>query len=256
MAWNLNPIRWDDEVLEILRKEFYGRFTEDEYYQTMELDLKFSSQDIRSGNSAKATDMFVVRDAQTVIGVLVLKYFAWDIISPQLYFEAVEKTGKLVGLSLKPLKTLIPEVIDNTQLVGELAYFWVDPSMRGKGMGSFLFKQAIQQFRLILSAHDIAMTLSLGSQVGSGVGRKLKQAMLEFEQKVNGMDQETGRINVRGEIMSAEVVHANFGLTLTDIQSSDRSKATEILALKHAMKFRGYSSNLSLLYASKLLQTT
>lgn len=242
----------DEVVLGILRKEFYGRFTEAEYQEAMQSDLRFSSTDIRAGNSTKATDMFVVRDNQSIVGILVLKYFAWELIAPQLYFECVTEAGKSIGIRLRPLKTLISFTTHETKFVGELSYFWVDQAMRGKGLGSFLFNQSIAQFHSILSVSDIAMTLSLGNQVSTGIGGKLKKAILELEESVNGIDEESGLIKVKGEVMYADRVRADFGLHLSDILSSERSKATEVLAIKHAMQFLGYSSNLSLLFATNV----
>jgi GNAT superfamily N-acetyltransferase len=254
MSANIVPALWDEEALEMLRLEFYGRFTKEEFYAFMKRDLAHSGSNLLNSHGGRASDLFLMRDYGQLIGVLFNKYYLWSLIGPQLQFRPHYTEGVISGISLSPLNMIVVNDLNLDRLaIGELAYFLVNPSQRGKGLGTALFDYALTDFRKVLTrANDIVMTLSLGNYAQTDIGRRVKAYLLEREKIVNGIDESSGQIRVKGEILTQNEAIQQFGLKFGDIASSPKSKATEVLAIKKGLKFVGFSSNLSLIYLAEV----
>lgn len=123
---------------------------------------------------------------------------------------------------------------------------------RGEGIGRNLFEYTADEFRRLLQANDLAFTLSLGNKSHLHAGRDLKTLLLGHERQVNGVDEQTGKIRVMSTPLALSIVENQLGFPTSEISSSQGSIATEVLAKKFGMTFRGYSRNLSLLFATTI----
>lgn len=250
----ISASRWDREALELLRLEFYGRYSIEDFYSVMHRELANSSETLTLSKEGRASNMFLMTESGNLIGVLFNKYYLWTKIGPQLHFRPHYHEGKVTGISLCPFYQLAGNQEElNRRTVGELAYFLVSKTERGKGLGGKLFEHALNDFREVLTeSGDVAMTLSLGNYAHTNIGRQIKAYLLEREQANNGVDTTNGRIRVMGEVLSNNQAMELFNLNLESIASSDRSIATEILATKRGMRFVGFSSNLSLVFLAEM----
>ncbi|QQG47875.1 MAG: hypothetical protein HY044_02195 [Candidatus Woesebacteria bacterium] len=126
MNLGLVSTRWDDEVMQILRAEFYGKYTEEEFLEMMRKDMENDSQSlINSSEIQRATDVFFVREEEIVVAILMLKYYKWALLGPQLFFEVLSDSQITTAIALKPFNQL---VVSDGLHAGELAYFWVNPT--------------------------------------------------------------------------------------------------------------------------------
>ena len=249
MELQLTSTRWDDGAMQILQQEFYGKYSVDESMEMISRDMANESSALFASDSIqKATDVFFQREEGVVVAILALKYYRWALLGPQLFFEVVLSEGETIAFSLKPMNQLVGST--EAVFAGELAYFWVSPSYRGHGIGRKLFAYTVSRFREQLSSGDVAFTLSLGNKSHLYAGRDLKKLMLQHEEAVSGVDEKSGLIRVRSTPLALSTVEDQLGFPVSEIGSSDGSIATEVLARKFGMAFRGYSRNLSLLFAS------
>jgi len=242
------PTRWDDVVMTMLWQVFFQRYSYDEFSEKMRVDLEFDANSlVASSEIQRATDIFYIRTENSVVAFLVLKFYKWTLLGPQLFFEVVDSDDEVTAFRLKRFNELVTSGGTNA---GELAYFWVDPALRGQGVGRLLFDYAVNFFQSLLTPLDVAFTLAQGNKAHLAIGIELRDAIIEFEKQANGVSEETGLPVITSRPFPVCRVEDVLGFPTGEIDTTLGARATKSLALKRGMNFRGYSRNLSLLFAS------
>lgn len=237
-----------DAAFEALRKEFYPK-EEAEYF--IDRNRKFSVPLIdfleKPYSYDFGGDVYGILDDVGVVGASQIKYYRWDLIKPQLYFNPeFNADGSIRSLSLSPLADLVKVKEGETsipEIAAELAYYWVRPDMRGRGLGKDLFNQPFDELVSKERPKSFLFTTTMGNSTGKGAGKTLMNFILEKNKIANGLSQD-GKVIVRGVSVSWSEV-ASLGLNPEMFEVREASRATKTLALKYGMKFYGYSKNLS-----------
>ena len=244
---DVRRVDFDAEAVEALREEFFARVDPAGYVSSMYNLLAVPGRQMySSGNPAKGGDLYTIREGDTLLGVLLNKFYAWDKIRPQLNFRPHIVGGLVDSFSLASFESLLPSG-NHRRVVGELAYFWVNPTYRGQGIGTQLFDLSLAEFSAILNRSEVVFTLAMGCFSCNPIGPELQRYLLERERIENGIRVD-GTTVVTGFKISAMRILKDHGLDVTRLTTNFGSKATEILARKRGFSFRGYSKNLSILY--------
>lgn len=240
-------VDFDAEAVEALRAEFFARIDPADHVANMQSLLTVPGRQMYSrGNPVKGGDLYTIRNSDVLVGVLLNKYYAWDKIRPQLNFRPRIDRGLVDSFSLASFESMLPSG-NHRRVVGELAYFWVNPAYRGHGIGTQLFDLSLKEFNAILKRDEVVFTLAMGCFSGNPVGPELQRYLLDKERQENGARSDGSTI-VTGVEVSAMRILKDHGIDVTRLTTSPGSKATEILARKRGFCFRGYSKNLSILY--------
>ncbi len=240
-------VYFDVEAAEALRTEFFDWIAPQEYNESLQTLLAVPGRQMyKRFKPPKGGDLYTIRDGGVLVGVLLNKFYAWDTIRSQLNFRPRYKGDRVCWMSLAHFESMLP-ALRSRQVVGELAYFWVNSSYRGCGIGTQLFDLALSEFRDILKRGEVIFTFAMGRFSGDSTGPKLQKYLLEKERLANGT-REDGTVKVTGIEVSARKILTDQKLDVTHLVTRPKSVATEILARKRGFTFRGYSKNLSILY--------
>lgn len=240
-------VDFDAKASEALRAEFFARVSPQEYSESLQALLAVPGRQMYgSSRPKKGGDLYTIYDCNVLVGVLLNKFYAWETIKPQLNFRPRYENGQVYWMSLAHFESMLPSR-NGRKVVGELAYFWVNPSYRGHGIGTQLFDLALSEFRKILKRGEVVFTLAMGCFSGDPTGPNLQRYLLDRERLANGT-REGGMVKVTGVEVSARRILKDQGLDVTRLTTSPGSVATEVLARKRGFTFRGYSKNLSILY--------
>lgn len=238
-------------AFETVRKEFYPTETHEAFVARNQQFTLYDSDSFLKNiapDKSFGGDIFTITDETGVVGVSQIKYFKYDLIRPQLYFfPRFEEDGKTIASIY--LSQLGKEVEKRNhekkiEIATELAYYWVRPEMRGRGLGKKLFNKPLDVFvEKKDTMSSFLFTIAMGNAAGQEHGKKLLNFMLGKEAEVNGKD-EKDKTKVTGiEVPWREIKQLGLNPFMFDVRKE--SEATRILAIKYGMKFYGYFRNLS-----------
>jgi len=247
-----------EEALEILRLEFFQSRKPEEYRARYTSLLEVGGDAVRENpkSNRRGAELFGILGRKSPTGVLLIHYFDWELLAPQVYLAVAEANDeKLVALRLAKLHQIVPKEV-NARLAMELAYFWVGETLRGQGLGRLLFEFFLDRAAAILSEGDFVFTLQLGSLGYTDLGQKVQAYMLQREETVNGKNEETGLVNITGLVIPVEEIKVGVGIDLRRILPHPKAIATGILAQKFGMEFLGFSKNLGRLFGKAWISST
>lgn len=237
-------------ALEAIREEFYPAENHEAFVARNHQFTLYDSENFLKNIEDKSFggDIFTIIDETGVVGVSQIKYFKYDLIRPQLYFfpnfEADGKTIASIYLSQLGKEVEKRNLEKKIEIATELAYYWVRPEMRGKGLGKELFNKPLDVFvEKKDTMSSFLFTIAMGNAAGQKHGKKLLNFMLEKEAEVNGKD-EKNKTRVTGIVVPwKEIEQLELNPFMFNVRKE--SEATRILAIKYGMKFYGYFRNLS-----------
>lgn len=239
-----------EAALEAVRQEFYPAEIHETFVARNQQFTLYDSDSFLKNTEDKlfGGDMFMITDETRVVGVSQIKFYKYDLIRPQLYFfPTFQEDGKTIAsvyLSQLGKEVEKPNAEVKIETAAELAYYWVRPEMRGKGLGKELFNKPLDVFvEKKDTISSFLFTIAMGNAAGKEHGKKLLNFMLERETQVNGKD-EKDKTRITGvQVSWNEIEQLGLNLTMFDVRKE--SEATRILAIKYGMKFYGYFRNLS-----------
>lgn len=118
----------------------------------------------------KTAELFALVEDEKIMGVLLMKYFLWTLLTPQLYF--VCQNGHIF---LSPLSNLVVQHlgVSSSLAAAELSYFWVETNHRGHGLGRLLFSKFYKRCQEILSLNALAFTIAKSTRAKTKKGSRL-----------------------------------------------------------------------------------
>jgi hypothetical protein len=129
-------------------------------------------------------------------------------------------------------------------VAAELAYYWVRPDLRRRGLGRQIFFSPIRKFIALSKETTFVFTTAMGVSAGSQIGKCLLSYLLEQEKKKNGLLPD-GRVRVSSIKVSWEDIKRSVGIEKSSFMVREESFATKVLAEQYDMQFLGFSKNLS-----------
>jgi hypothetical protein len=231
-----HPGTEEPELVQLHRKMFYKlktRGTNAIFYNT------------------RGCDLFSMNLNGEHVGGIIVEYYPWELIKDQRYFNTIVS---LEGLNDYIWQERFEDMIKPSRtpnFVFEIAYMWVSRRFRGWRYSRNLWDHAIEHISGLANPGDILMTMSMSDHAKSGNGQKIFNWILEIEKQTNGINDENNQVNLTGvKCSSLEVIHRT-GVDISTISCRLDSKATETLAIKSGMKKKGYSRNLSPVFAKE-----
>ncbi|NMB91877.1 hypothetical protein GYA37_03470 [candidate division WWE3 bacterium] len=245
----IHRVNFDVEAVEALSLEFFPEQQRDDFLRNVRNLLCVSGSELcKDKLLGRGADLYTIRDNNVLVGVLLNKFYVWDIIEPQLFFHLHCEDCSFI--SLASFGSFFPSC-NQRNIVGELAYYMVKPQFRGNGFGEQLFKFSLEEFKRLLGKNDVFFTLAMGCFCGQSTGPSLQKYLLDLEEKENGL-KPNGEVIIRGMPVETSKILSRFDLSLDSLVPAEKAMATLKLSEKYGLLFKGYSKNLSLLFVGKI----
>lgn len=226
---------------EAIREELFPEYSSEEFRKRYELMLQTNGSSVAQSPSTnkRGAEMFWVTDNLAPIGVLVLHFYSWELLAPQICFLAKHNSkGEILNIKLARFEQLV-NAPTPPKLVAELSSFWVNPEFRGKGIGRLLFEKTLSVFEDTLKNGDFSFTAARG-KLGKDTGQKIFNYLLATEEKVNGKNENTNQINITGIEVDVDNLSQAVGIDCRNLPVHPDSLATFVLAQKNNMQVLGY----------------
>ncbi len=191
---------------------------------------------------------------ETVVGVTSYRTYDWLRLSAQLYIQARFKENKLSAIRLQHLSDLLThcKLGHNYLEAVELAYSVVDKEYRGQGYGRILYVERLRRVTQLPDPNSkLIFNIARSDFAGTDLRRKLLEVLLQHEKRVHGQF-EDGHTIVKGVWMDASEISPMLGVDITSLTPLDGSVAIVHQAQKYGLRFVGYYTNLSPVYAAYL----
>lgn len=196
----------------------------------------------------RTAELFAAKEDREITGVLLMKYFPWTLLAPQLHFVCQDGS-----IFLCPLADLVVKNFGRVPLVAaaELSYFWVDPDLRGQGLGRLLFDGFHQRCQEIISPNGLTFTVAKSTSAKTKKGSRLQHFLLQVEAERNGFRTD-GTSIVTGVAVPLDWALKQTGVEEQDFLVHPWSFATKTLAQEFKFDFLCFNKNLGSLYAKVL----
>ncbi len=234
--------------LEAVRQELFANFSPQEFQKRYTRLLATDSQKVAQAPevNSRGAEAFWIKNGDVPIAVVILHFYYWQILAPQICIRASCRNNEIVDLGLTKFEELIKSQ-SIPRLAVEVASFWVTPAYRGQGLGKFLFKKALAVFDKFLNKDDYGFTAAKG-KLEKQKSKVIIQYLLANEEKINGRSSKTGQVCITGLMVSVEELNRALGLDCRYFPIHPDSTPTAILARRASMRFIGYLKSTSSIY--------
>lgn len=234
--------------LEAVRQELFTRLSPKEFQNRYTKLLTIDSQQVARLPQVnnRGAEAYWLRNKSDPIAVLILHFYNWQILAPQICFQADRQNSKNISLRLARFEELVKPQF-TSRLATELSSIWVAPDHRGRGLGKFLFKKALEVFNTFLGKGDYGFMAARG-KLGNKKSRVINQYLLANEEKVNGHSPVTGDVHITGIKIPVEELNETLGFNCGYFPIHPNSISTVVLAERADMKFIGYSKFTNSIY--------
>ena len=190
------------EALAILAKEFYPDQPQEEVIS------RYQNLITRPPTHPQGARLEITpADTEGVEGFLMIKYYPWGVIAPQIYF-GVCRIDQIPHLYLLPLEQHLLNKLGERggSILGieravELAFFWVKKEARHQGRGNQFFQSFLASTE---SLHDPKGQIFVFTvaRPRPWPGQPISKAVLDYmvlkEREANGIDPTSGLARING----------------------------------------------------------
>jgi len=234
--------------LEAVRQELFAKFSPNEFQSRYTKLLATDSQKVARAPEVnnRGAEAYWIRKGATPIAVVIVHFYSWQILAPQVCFLASRRNGENVSLGLARFDGLVKPQ-STPRLAAEISSLWVAADHRGQGLGKLVFKRVLAVFDSFLGKGDLGFTAARG-KLDTDKGQAIFHYLLDNEERVNGRSPENGQVRITGLTVPIEEIDIALGFNCRYLPIYPDSVPTAILAERAGMRFMGYFKNTSSIY--------
>jgi len=234
--------------LEMVRKDLYQKYSSIAFHEKFRNLMSNTSTDCQPQRYA---EMFCAKEGKTFVGIVIIHYYDWKIVSPQICYKFGYSTGVGNYLSLSKFSNLIQGDLHNIKQVADIATIWLTPQFRRQGIGECLFTKAVRIINKKLTPQDYYF-LAAVSQIKPDISEQIFNLMVELEGlSVTDISQKQTETNFAKVPLS--LISDRIGLENINFDVREGSKAIEGFALSQGMEYIGHFRNFSKIFGSFIL---
>lgn len=257
-GWIIEPITVQDlgkppfqfhPALEAMRRELSRQLSAEEFHRRYIKLLSTNSRQVAQAPevNGRGAEAFWIRKGDDPIAGLIVHFYSWPILAPQLCFRATRVGDQNLTLSLCRFGNLL-ELRVAPRLAAEVSFLWVAPLFRQRGLGNLLFQKGLALFDQCLTPNDLGFIAARG-RLGKPVGEAIFKYLLAHEEQANGRSSETGNIHITGIPVSVQQLNRDLGIDCRYFPIHPDSVASTLLAERANMRFVGYFRTTTPIYA-------
>jgi len=225
---NYNP-----KVITTMWEDFAWFRNKAEFTKEWKDILAHSPRNFSNKKIDMSADLHTLFAGNTLIGFVINRYYKPVVLKDVVHYSAIYTGKRLSGLNPTTFDKLL-KPFERNRSICELAFYWVNPSWRGKGIGKKLFNYSLKRAKQVLKRDYMLTMVVTGDFLGSKVGTRL----YEF---IN---------NTPISAVTPQLFKLITGRNIADVKPRLESLATKHMAESVGYRFVGYSRNLHLLYVN------
>jgi GNAT superfamily N-acetyltransferase len=227
-------------VLEAIRQELLPKLAPEEFRDRYSSLLGTDSQKVSQAPEvySRGAEAYWIRNESTPIAGMILHFYNWQVLAPQICFRAERRDNENAILSLAKFEHLAALAF-TPQFAAELSFLWVAAGYRRQGLGRLLFQKSLDIFGKFLKKHDFGFVAARG-KLGGEEGQTIFQYLMANEEKKNGRSPDTGQVRIAGLGIPVEELNNALKIDCRYLPIHPDSIATAVLAQRANMRFIGY----------------
>ncbi len=186
----------------------------------------------------RGAEAFIMQSDSSVLGILIIHYYDWRILAPQLVF-AIDRTDNVVtALKLMKFEQLF-KLTTPPRISAEIAAIWIRPESRQVGLGGALFQHGMSMIANILGSGDVVFLTTKGL-LSKDISDAIMNYLLATEKAANGLEPNSNNVRITGIPVSLDELENSIGSDFREFPVNPTSSSVRGFAERAKMHFLGY----------------
>jgi GNAT superfamily N-acetyltransferase len=227
-----------------LRASLFRSYTPDAF-RARYVDLFTNVNDLTADPEShpRAAEAAVIGGGPSARGVVLIHYYAWPLIAPQLCIRPIPERGRVQAIALAPFHQLVATP-QTPRIVAEIAGLWVKPAYRRQGLGRQLYTYALGRIKAVLGARDFLFVAVRGRYTRAR-STMISECLFAAEQAAHGLDPESGKPWVSGLPLSAASLRLRLTIAPDQLPVHPTAVGSLSLVRNDGYSFLGFSRSLN-----------